>query len=133
MPVEAHHFIAAACDCCDGEAEIDWRNAMSRAYYGAFHWAQRHEDRCRPLPHHVDSGGSHEKVIRRYEHHGENAAKAIAYVLTDLKNKRKVADYQLDQTLTQQDAKTQVAAAQKVVERISTLFQISPTESSPVA
>lgn len=124
MSVEATDYIISAESHCLGDSEIDWRNAISRAYYGAFHWAQLNVDRCQALPYSASPGGSHEQVINRYKHHGEIAAKAISYILVRMKNQRKIADYQLHSDILHAEAETQVAAARQTVERICTLFAI---------
>ena len=42
MPVTPDSILESAAAMSEGDAEVDWRNATSRAYYAAYH-------RCRPL------------------------------------------------------------------------------------
>lgn len=130
MPVSASDFVAAAETLCHGESEIDWRNAISRAYYGAFHHASAHVQMCHEIPHGVEPGGSHERVILRYKHNGGNETKVIAYILSDLKTRRKTADYRLGSDCSFGEAVSQIAKARKVIEKVSLHFQ-SDSSSCP--
>ncbi|MFL6672907.1 MAG: hypothetical protein ACJ8LG_06425 [Massilia sp.] len=99
-----------------GEAEIDWRNSVSRAYYAAFHRARNSAHFC------PDNGhlrmGAHEALSNRYELHGKHGAKSISVVLQAMKRNRHQADYDLcgefDRTLCSE----QIAQCKNLVERL---------------
>lgn len=129
MAVQPCDFVTAAETLSAGATEIDWRNAVSRAYYGAFHHASLHVDRCKAIPHHAERGGSHEAAIRRFELNGDTAGKSIAYVLTDMKTKRKTADYRIESGVSAAEAVTQVAKARKVIQKISDYFDASNSDA----
>lgn len=130
MPVSSKDYVESADVLSANGAEIDWRNAISRAYYGAFHWGLANVGTCNALPHAIGPLGAHDAMIKRYEHHGDNAGKSIAFILNAMKTKRKVADYRLDDSITQIEAVTQVETARKVIDRISAFSNAGSPEAS---
>ena len=55
MPVTPDEILDSAIKLGSGEAEVDWRNACSRAYFAAFHRCRRIAEGFEP---HVELGGS---------------------------------------------------------------------------
>lgn len=91
--------------------EIDVRNAISRAYYGAFHKAFQ------------DIGNApegHAELVRFLQGSKDKNMKAIAVKLKQLRNARVTADYHLDISVFDVTAKANIRSAQdfiKMVER----------------
>jgi uncharacterized protein (UPF0332 family) len=97
--MESSEFIKSANTLVKGSNEVDYRNAISRAYYGAFH-------ACSDLAsqNNLDSIGScHERLVSALKSHPKFVS--IANKLHDAKGKRTIADYNLSRKMTQSEAK----------------------------
>lgn len=93
-----------------GTTEGDWRSAISRSYYGVFHYLRE-----LLLSHGVDigqSGQSHFNLYSGLLHYGFRPVAQIASRLDDLRLNRVRADYQLGQVIVQSFAVTMVQEAQ---------------------
>lgn len=115
MPCKPIDFLNLAKQLSSGKEEIDWRCAISRAYYAALHWADERKDLCPEI--HLDTikGGSHERIIQRYcRNTGSSQSRSLGYILQDMRNKRESADYELRDSFLGVDATQQVLMAQKV-------------------
>ena len=98
MAVTVEAMMHAAEDIGSGRAEIDWRNATSRAYYAAYH-------RClsvaKDLDPTIDSkdGSGHVRVSRKLEEpSNSNMARSLGYRLEQCRIGRQKADYEIDDT-----------------------------------
>lgn len=101
-------------------AEVECRNAASRAYYSAYHFCV---DLSKRYPTINDSGvkkgvGMHEKLIQTLCEHQDEQVRAVGYSLRQVKTRRVKADYKLAQTFTLQDAQFTVKSAQKLLQEI---------------
>lgn len=106
MGVTSRCFGASAQRLVLGKSEIDWRNAASRAYYGAYHAALAvawylPKATARRM-------GVHEGLQRRFELEGSATSKDIAHVLRAMKVVRCSADYDLLKEFSRWDADEQL-------------------------
>jgi len=99
-------------------AEVDYRNAASRAYYSAYH-------SCLVLSNSYPStndvkkeGGMHQQLIDKLCNHQDEQVKTVGYSLKQVKTRRVMADYKLTQDFTLQDAKFAVDSVQKLLQEI---------------
>lgn len=103
--------------CCaeklanNASCEVEYRNAIGRAYYFAFHHAKSFHNQLSEPGRAPDENthGSHESLIYRLTHptvkeaEQKNNSKKIGYMLQGMKFWRTQADYELDSTITQDD------------------------------
>jgi uncharacterized protein (UPF0332 family) len=104
-----------------GEREIDYRNAGSRAYYGAFH-------ACRMLlekrPHSQASiGTSHQRVINGLLSDPNKQINSLGNKLARAKDFRQKADYQLNLKFSRYEAMRLFSLAQKIYDEVDDLLQ----------
>ena len=99
-------------------AEVECRNAASRAYYSAYH-------SCLVLSNGYPStndvkkeGGMHQQLIDKLCNHQDEQVKTVGYSLKQVKTRRVMADYKLTQDFTLQDAKFAVDSVQKLLQEI---------------
>ncbi|WP_146603155.1 hypothetical protein [Pseudomonas sp. 2848] len=120
MSVSADEFLIQGRRLLNGADEIDFRSAVSRGYYSIYHVAQEAADRL-GLP---NSGrrdvGAHEQLISRFETKGPGLKK-LARRLRNQKRIRCVADYQLDEVVTKDEARLFVAEIEKLAKEIDSI------------
>ncbi|ROL94152.1 hypothetical protein BK636_02035 [Pseudomonas chlororaphis] len=104
----------------DGSCEIDYRSAVSRGYYSVYHVAQETADRLGlPCADRRDVG-AHEQLISRFEAKGPGLKK-LARRLRDKKRIRCVADYQLNEIVTKDEARLFVAEIERLAQDIDAI------------
>ncbi|MGL4861289.1 MAG: hypothetical protein ACRC5A_16455 [Enterobacteriaceae bacterium] len=128
MAVTPHDFLQSAEKLNDPECEITLRNAVSRAYYSAYHLTlQKVEKASVTLPGHV-KGGVHKRLIELFKCRDAGRVcdgltdiqqKEIAELLDSAKKLRVKADYKLHLHLTVIDRTLALSHAN----RIRTLLQ----------
>ena len=96
MAVAPETILQSAIALEQGDAEIDWRNACSRAYYAAFH-------RCRAIareiePHTDVEGGSAHNIVADILTSPRNTPvhRGMGYKLRSCSVERKRADYDIE-------------------------------------
>lgn len=104
MPVTNDDFIESARKMFHGGREIDFRNAVSRAYYAAYHEAKKIADQhANGVPH--SKAGVHEKIIQKLKNHAggnnEPIIRQIGDMLKHCKSQRIKADYKLSTNVNQ--------------------------------
>ncbi len=109
-------FLACAERLARNSAEADLRSAVSRAYYGAFHDARtllRESGVILPRTEQV-----HVKVVFCLRDCGDAFALKAGQQLEHLRNQRKIADYDLDDTRFADTIKAQseVAKARRTID-----------------
>ncbi|MBC2680626.1 hypothetical protein [Pseudomonas baltica] len=103
MSVSAEDFLSQSGTLCESADEIAFRSSISRGYYAAYHKAEiAAQDLQLPVIKRVD-GGVHEQLIRRFEGVGPGLRK-IARRLRDRKRLRAMADYQLSEEVSREEA-----------------------------
>lgn len=106
------------------DEETAWRSATSRAYYAAYHSARLASSNLPDNKHFVIEGGTHARLIDKYKTYRSfssiegKKARAIAYVLLDLKQRREACDYELDHDVFQDQAKVAVFQARALDEKL---------------
>jgi uncharacterized protein (UPF0332 family) len=89
--------------------EEDWRSAVSRAYYSAFHVAREFMESLGFTVPQADR--AHGYLWLRLQNCGEASLEQLGRDLQDLRRQRNYADYDLNRTYRQSDAQRQVGRA----------------------
>src|SRR5207249_3553965 len=97
-----------------GLTEAEWRAAVSRAYYAAFHTARRLLQQCGFLVPHADQ--AHAYLWLRLANSGHADVRAAGLDLNELRKIRNWADYDLERPLSHTLAATEVQAATDILE-----------------
>jgi uncharacterized protein (UPF0332 family) len=108
-------FLAVAKDLANGSREADWRSAVSRAYYAAFHASLTAINNCGVR--FGKSSAAHEKLAICLQHAGSSQVTTAGMQLGSLRTARNEADYDLHSRLFQ-SAHTpaiQISVAEQVV------------------
>jgi uncharacterized protein (UPF0332 family) len=93
--------------------EEDWRTAVSRAYYAAFHIARDFlEDLRFRVP---KSDRAHAYLWLRLQNCGDGAISTAGSDLNELRSKRNIADYDLQATVSAADALQWVDLAEQII------------------
>ena len=116
VSVTYEEFMTLATKLAEGDSEIEWRNAAARAYYAAYHRAHMAVDLCPENGHF--SMGSHERLAERFQAHGSNGAKSIAYILAAMKKIRVSADYEIFDPFESTAAINQISQVKVFAEKI---------------
>lgn len=99
MPIVSADFLTSSKSCLELGSEVDFRNAVSRAYYAMYHEA-RSSLNCQPNY----SGSQHSNLIGYLKNKSENKLesydsfqmKLLGYRLDQQRRARHEADYDLD-------------------------------------
>ena len=120
MSVTPAMILESARVLCDGgSAEVDWRNAISRAYYGAFHGCRELAQQLDPLAD-LSTPTAHQDVpVVLQQGQSGSDARAVSYQLTTCRRMRNRADYDLDEDFDQR-------ACRAVVEMCETIWSALP-------
>lgn len=112
-------FLTVAQALSAGPTEAEWRSAISRAYYAAFHTAREFLTRLRFR---VPAGEqAHAYLWLRLSNTGDPKADAIGRLLRDLRGRRNNADYDLGRPRTQANATDATTDAHDLIARMVAL------------
>jgi uncharacterized protein (UPF0332 family) len=107
--MDPHDFLELAGELCSGTREVDWRSAVSRAYYSAFHVAGRiFSEAGFEVP---DGPPAHAYLWRRLSNSGEPDVCEAGRLLNVLRGFRNRADYDLRRPFDESLAFAQVQEA----------------------
>jgi hypothetical protein len=106
-------FLDVANDLATGIREADWRSAVSRAYYAAFHVARQLLKQCGFAVPRADQ--AHAYVWLRLSNSGHPAVRKAGADLGYLRSDRNGADYDLDHPFLQQVAIGDVQTADDII------------------
>jgi uncharacterized protein (UPF0332 family) len=107
--------------------EAEWRSAVSRAYYGAFHAARRlMHDLGFVVPR---AERAHAYLWLRLSNCGEAAVVRAGAELNSLRSDRNRADYDVERTIHQADALLQVQTARRILQVLDSA-RIEPTRTA---
>jgi uncharacterized protein (UPF0332 family) len=114
--MEAKEFFVLAQELMQGEREVDYRSAASRAYYSAFH-------ACRMLLKNIPNlsgtiGTSHQKVIDELLSHSDKQISSLGNKLKMARDLRQKADYQLGSPFSRHEAFRLLSQVQKILSEI---------------
>ena len=123
MSVVARDFLEFASACCDQQTEVSARNAVGRAYYACYHECVA----TIPFEHFKGIGdeSAHNKLILAYMKYGNSllpgrtVAKEISVMLGHLRSARVKADYKLDLDFNLSFAKSELAYAHALMEKVA--------------
>jgi uncharacterized protein (UPF0332 family) len=112
-------FLPLARSLARGNDEAEWRTAVSRAYYAAFHTAR---DLLTDLGFGTPRADTaHEYLYRRLNNCGLAPVQSAARRLHDLRRFRNQADYDFARPLGKAGAATQLSAAERIVQALDAL------------
>jgi uncharacterized protein (UPF0332 family) len=111
-------FLLLAETWVNGATEAEWRSAVSRAYYAAFHAARQ---LLRDLGFRVPHGDqAHAYLWLRLSNCGDAGLQMGGSDLNTLRRDRNRADYDLDRDVADADARLQVRTARLILQRLNT-------------
>lgn len=123
--MDPHRFLTQAQRLAASTEEEDWRTAASRSYFAAFHVASDFMTSLGFTVPHADR--AHGYLWMRLQNSGEPAVAQAGRKLSDLRQKRNQADYQLKRGFIQaravgtvQDATTIIQVLEGIAEPIRT-------------
>lgn len=127
--VSPDDWMNSAATASQSQQEIEYRNCISRAYYGVFHAA--HAVAKKHFPGTSGDSGihSHKKLIGRFTSSEHAPARRFGTAMHNLKLERCRADYQVDETVTMHEAIAALSEARKLCASLETC--IPPEESPP--
>jgi uncharacterized protein (UPF0332 family) len=114
--ITGEDFLALAEVWVTGTTEAEWRSAVSRAYYAAFHRARRLLRDLGFLVPRADQ--AHAYLWLRLSNCGDSQVEMAGSDLNTLRRDRNRADYDVEQTLDQHDARVQVQAARIIIQTL---------------
>ncbi len=123
-------FLPLARRLAAGSTEAEWRTAVSRAYYAAFHVARRLlEDVGFRVPR---ADRAHAHLWLRLSNCGDLGVQAAAEELQNLRNRRNHADYDLHLPLGQRAASPLAPIAARIIQTLQAAAQ-EPTRTQITA
>jgi uncharacterized protein (UPF0332 family) len=112
--IRSEEFLIQAERWIQGPDEVDWRSAVSRAYYAAFHAAR---DLFRNLGFRVPRAAiAHGYLWMRLSNCGDPSIQVAGSHLNSLQGERNFADYDVHLTFSQADAQLSVQRARSIVQ-----------------
>jgi uncharacterized protein (UPF0332 family) len=119
-------FVPLATRLAAGTTEADWRTAVSRAYYAAFHVARRlFADLQFTVPR---ADRAYQYLVFRLSNSGEAAVEPAGRNLETLRRLRNRADYDETPALTQPQAAGAIQVAEAIIQALDTARQ-EPTRT----
>lgn len=120
MAVTPEGLLDAAQSIANGDREVDWRNATSRAYYAAYH-------RCRLAAQDArlsvaETGGMHAALIKALTAPlTSSSLKSLGYLLEQCRQRRVEADYRIDEKFPRDTADATLADSKRILKKAETL------------
>lgn len=116
MSISYEEFLTSAKALAENpkSLEIDLRNAVSRAYYAAFHACNSSVNLKE-----YENTGSHENLIRSMLDSSDNELVALGLQLRKCKIKRHKADYKLNQSVLIGETNQVITECSKILDAIS--------------
>jgi uncharacterized protein (UPF0332 family) len=114
-------FLPLATRLAAGTTEADWRTAVSRAYYAAFHVARRLLADLRFTVPRADR--AHQYLVFRLSNSGEAAVEQAGRDLETLRRLRNRADYDETPVLPQPQASAAVQIAEGIIQALDAAGQ----------
>lgn len=111
--MDVKDFFTLAQELAQGNREIDYRSAASRAYYGAFHACRTLLENLPDLQGYV--GTSHQKVIDELLSHSNKRLKSLGNQLKTTRDSRQKADYQLNVIFSRHEANRVLYQVKKIL------------------
>lgn len=131
MSCNPSDFYELAQNLSKNDDEVSLRACISRGYYSAYHYALSYVFSDKDTSDEPNSwiggeGGVHQKLISHLEKSKNIKEKSVGYILRDLRAKRVIADYYLNDNLHKEDAETMFKMIDSLIEKlgIDTKLQI---------
>jgi len=109
MAIKKEDFLSFA-KALPEDCEINLRNAMSRAYYAAYHGCLEIYEADRSA-----NGGVHNKLIIALKNSPDRKDRQLGIILDQLRLLRRTADYYLSESITLSDKQTAIKQAEKLL------------------
>jgi uncharacterized protein (UPF0332 family) len=119
--MDAREFLRLAETLARGTSEVEWRSAVSRAYYAAFHLARDLLFHCSFTVPRADR--AHAYLWLRLAHAGDPDVENAGSDLNTLRGSRNRADYDLGRPFPQSTAASQVHLARETIRRLAAADQ----------
>jgi uncharacterized protein (UPF0332 family) len=119
--VTGRDFLAVATQLAAGNTEAEWRSAISRAYYAAFHAARELLEGLRFAVPRADR--AHIYLSRRLANCGHAKTQEAGADLNALRGDTNQADYDLHRPMTGQLAALHVRLAEKIIQSLDAARQ----------
>ena len=113
MSVTPTELLEAAKILGRGGAEVDRRNAASRAYYAAWH-------RCLPIGRAIGlatRGGVHQQLIETLTRSSNRTLKSLGYMLEQCRRLRARADYEIEADFPPEDLRIVLTQSEKILNK----------------
>ena len=119
MAIKPEDLLDMASALEDGDSETDWRTAVNRGYYAAFHCCTDVVRNAR-LP--LGAGGVHAALVDALTGSLNPATlKSLGYMLDQCRRHRVTADYRIDEDFPHDLAQATVADSRRILEKAKTL------------
>jgi uncharacterized protein (UPF0332 family) len=119
--MDARDFLTLAERLARENAEVDWRTAVSRAYYAAFHVARELLVACGFTVPRAET--AHSYLWLRLNNAGHSAVQQAGASLDGLRRSRNRADYDVARPLAQAVALAEVQVAKDVIQALDAAGQ----------
>jgi len=114
--MDAREFFVLAQELMQGHREVDYRSAVSRAYYSAFHACRTLLKNIPNLPGSI--GTSHQRVIDELLSHSDKQINSLGNKLKVARDLRQKADYQLERAFSRYEASRLLSQVQKILSEV---------------
>lgn len=119
-------FLPLAARLASSATEAEWRTAVSRAYYAAFHAVR---ELFRALGFQVPQADrAHAYLAFRLQNCGHPTLQQAGVELNELRQFRNMADYDLTRPYAQRKARGDVALAQRILQALA-VTSVEPTRT----
>ena len=126
MPVTPNEILGSAIALGGGEAEVDWRNACSRAYFAAFHRCRQVAEAYEP---HVETGGSNtHRIVGEILTERSRGPEVIGmgYMLGQCRRLRNRADYDVEEVFDRTSCDSAIQTSESILERADAIGSSEP-------
>lgn len=118
MSVNSKDFLDFAADSLTRGDEIGFRNAVARSYYAMFHEVRSMLSSLPNFTSHAHDGLiSYLTQPDKSEQFDKMALRALAAMLRQQKGKRAIADYDVNNVVSESDAKESIRMAEKLFQK----------------
>ncbi len=116
MPVTPEDLLQAAVTLGGGNGEVDWRNAVSRGYYAAYHRCLAvAQDARLPVS---QATGVHSGLVRALtDGLKPGPIMSLGYMLEQCRKRRVVADYELDAEFSRSVCQTVLGDCRRIFDK----------------
>lgn len=121
--MDARDFLTSAQQIISGNQEVDYRNAVSRAYYCVFHVCKNLLEKLPNSPHQI--GTSHQVLIDKLLSHPDERLATLGHQLSRARDCRTWADYHLSKKFPQYDARRLLTQVQNILSAVEEYLSAS--------